>query len=251
MQQAVNPAQVNKRAVVGQVLDLPFDDDALFEVVERVALLRLVLFIKDGLARQDDVRALAIELDDLGFDLLILERVEVAERARINLRAGQERRDAVHINAQAALDALDDAPFDRRAFAVSLLQIVPRAHAHGVGARQDGLPFLRLHALDEHFDFVAALDHDLAVLHELFERHETFGLEAEVYDDATVVDADDLAGHDRAFLEVGLFGLLLLVLFEDRAEVGIARAARLFLFVGVSGFGGGCARRRSGRGCGG
>ena len=65
MQQAVDAAEVDERAVVGDVLDHAVDDLALFEVLHQLlALLGAGLF-QHGAARHDDVAAAAIHLQDL------------------------------------------------------------------------------------------------------------------------------------------------------------------------------------------
>src|SRR5205085_11025609 len=102
---------------------------------------------------------------------LTAERFEIAYGAYVNLRAGEEGRDAVNVDAESALHALGNLALDRRAVAVSLLKIVPRAHAYGVGAREDRHALGGLHALDEHLDLVATLDREFAGLSELFDGH--------------------------------------------------------------------------------
>ena len=136
VQQTINAAEIHKRAVIGEVLDLAFNNDVLFDLLERLILAASVLLFDHSLTRQNYIGALPIELDDFGFDCLVAQTVEISHRPYVNLRARQKRGDAVDIDAQAALDAIDDAPFDAAAFAIGLLQVVPRLHAHGVGARK-------------------------------------------------------------------------------------------------------------------
>ena len=65
VQQAVDAAEIDERAVVGDVLDHAVDDLALFEVLHQLlALLGAGLF-QHGAARHDDVAAAAIHLEDL------------------------------------------------------------------------------------------------------------------------------------------------------------------------------------------
>ena len=65
VQQAVDAAEVHERAVVGDVLDHAVDDLALFEVLHQLlALLGAGLF-QDGAARDNDVAAAAVHLEDL------------------------------------------------------------------------------------------------------------------------------------------------------------------------------------------
>ena len=65
VQQAVDAAEIDERAVVGDVLDHAVDDLALFEVLHQLlALLGAGLF-QHGAAGDDDVAAAAIHLEDL------------------------------------------------------------------------------------------------------------------------------------------------------------------------------------------
>ena len=65
VQQAVDAAEVDERAVVGDVLDHAVDDLTLFEVLHQfLALLGARLF-QHGAARDDDVAAAAIHLQNL------------------------------------------------------------------------------------------------------------------------------------------------------------------------------------------
>src|SRR5207237_7205976 len=64
VQQAVDAAEIDERAVVGDVLHLTLEDDALLEHLQRLFLQDLALALHDGAARDDDVAARAIELED-------------------------------------------------------------------------------------------------------------------------------------------------------------------------------------------
>src|SRR5690606_32602991 len=85
VQQAVDTSKINKCAVVGQVLDHALDDLTFGQLVERVGLELGALGLEQHAARQHDVTAALVELDDLEVELLIEERVEVADRSQIDL----------------------------------------------------------------------------------------------------------------------------------------------------------------------
>ena len=65
VQQAVDAAEVDEGAVLGEVLDLAGHDLALGELLQGLALLLLALLLEQDAARQHDVAALLVELDDL------------------------------------------------------------------------------------------------------------------------------------------------------------------------------------------
>src|SRR6185503_1622414 len=183
MQQAVDAAEVDERAVVGDVLDGPAQDLALGQRLERRLLLLGVLFFEERLARQHDVAALLVDLDHAHPELLPLQRVEVPYRTHVDLRAGKERADA-DIDREPALDALDDAADDDLAIGIGLLDLVPDLHLLGLLAREDDVAFTILGAFEQHVDHVARLDGDLAgFIEELVDLDETFGFVADVDDD--------------------------------------------------------------------
>ncbi len=104
VQQAVQAAHVDERAVVGQVLDHAGQDRAFFQVLERFAALDSLLFFEQFLAGNHHVAALLIQLDDADLDLRPNIGVQVADRANLQLRAGQKCLDT-HVDGHAALDA--------------------------------------------------------------------------------------------------------------------------------------------------
>ena len=65
MQQAVDAAEVDERAVIGDVLDGAFDDLALGEVGDDLVALLGAALLEHRAARHDDVAAAAIHLQDL------------------------------------------------------------------------------------------------------------------------------------------------------------------------------------------
>src|SRR5262249_36299888 len=77
VEQAVDAAEVDEGAVVGEVLHHTHQHHALLELLEGALLELLALLLQQGAARQDDVPALLVELDDLELELLADELVEV------------------------------------------------------------------------------------------------------------------------------------------------------------------------------
>ena len=225
MQQAVDAAEVDEGAVVGQVLDRAAHDRAFLQVVhERIALGGEFL-LDDRAARHHDVVALLVELDDLEFERLVLEVRGVAHRAHVDQRAGQERAHGLDVDREAALDAAGDDAGDDLAFVEGLLEARPGARALGLFARQARLAGAVFDRVERHFDLVARLDLDFAVLVlELVERHHRFGLQSDVDDDDVGRDLDDEAHQNRA----GTNALVRQALFEHLAETfahGLSRAS--------------------------
>src|SRR3970040_1764616 len=110
--QPVPPIEVDKGAEVDDVRDLALDDVAGVEPVEDRLAHLLPLVLEHRAARQDDVVARAVELDDLAAELASEELVEVLDTADVDERRGQEAADA-EVEDEAALDDLDHLPVDR------------------------------------------------------------------------------------------------------------------------------------------
>ena len=216
MQQAVDAAEVDERAVLGEVLDDPLDDLAFLELLERHLLQLGALLLEEHAARQHDVAALLVELDDLEAVRLADERVEVAHRAQVDLRAREERlHAAADGDRQAALHARADGAFDQLVALAGAGDLVPDLEAVGLLLGEDAQAVLVLAALEEDVDLVALLDADRAVgLRELVERDLSFGLVADVDDDVVLADLDHRAADDVAFFDV----LVLEALFEQCGE---------------------------------
>src|SRR4029077_6557784 len=90
VQQAVDAAEIDKGAVVGDVLDHALDDLTLFQPRHDLAALLGARLFEHGAARHDDVAAAAIHLQDLEGLRLVHQRSDVADRTDVDLAARQE-----------------------------------------------------------------------------------------------------------------------------------------------------------------
>ena len=211
VQEAVDAAEVDEGAVLGEVLDDPLDDLAFLELLEGHPLQLGALLLQEHAARQHDVAALLVELDDLEAVRLADEGVEVAHRAQVDLRARQERlHAAADGDREAALHARADGSFDQLVALAGARDLVPNLEAIRLLLRQNAEAVLVLAALEEDVDLVAFLDANRAVgLRELVEGDRSFGLVTNVDDHVVLADVDDLALDDVAFFDVfvleGLF----------------------------------------------
>src|SRR5205807_8601738 len=125
--------------------------------------------------------ALSIEFDYADLDFLFEKMFEVAHWTNVNLRTGKKSRNAVEINLQPALDALDHAAFDCLVSLVRVAKTLPRLKLHRRGAGEFGIAVLVFETLDQHVDFIAALHGQVALsIQKLLARHNTFGLVADI-----------------------------------------------------------------------
>ena len=216
VQQAVDAAQVDERAVVGEVLDDALEHRAFLEVLEQRLAFGAVLGLDDRAARHDDVVALLVELDDLELERLAFEHRRIANRAHVDERARQERADEIDVDREAAADAAADHARDDLALLEGLFEARPGARALGLLARQARLAEAVLDGIERDLDVVADFDFELAALVEkLIGRDDGLGLESGVDDDHVVVHADDDAGEDRSRLDL-LVGKTLFEQFGKR-----------------------------------
>ncbi len=197
VQQSVDAAEVDERAEIGDVLDDPVAHLADFELLHQVLALVGALVLEDHPARDDDVAAPLVELDDLELVGLAQQLVDVGHPAQRDLRPGQEGVDAHQVHHHAALDLLHQSAFDRLVALVRLADLLPDAHEIGLLLRQDHRPFLVFEVLEEDLDLVADLE-ILGIL-EFIERNRPFRLEPDVEDDGVVGDPEDLRLDDLAF----------------------------------------------------
>ena len=102
------PPRVDERAVIGDVLDDALDDRAFRQRRQQLFAHFALALLEHGAARHDDVVALAVELDDLEVERLVLERRRVLDRTDVDQRARQERADAVDHHREAALHLAGD-----------------------------------------------------------------------------------------------------------------------------------------------
>ncbi len=152
-------------------------------MLQSLGTLFILLAFEQFLAGDDDVAALLVQLDDRNFDGLALHAIQVADRAQVNLRAGQERVRAMDIDREAALDAVDDDCLDRLLLVVGLLDFFPGMDALRLLEGEVDVAFLGL-ALGAHdLDLVAGLELGLALVIEHFsQRQHAFRLGADIDD---------------------------------------------------------------------
>ena len=217
VQQAVDAAEIDEGAVVGDVLDHAVDDLALFEVLHQLLALLGARLFQHGAAGDDDVAAAAIHFQNLELLRHVHQRRHVADRPDVDLRARQEGHGAVEIDGEAALDLIEDDAGHLLLIVEGLLQLAPAFLAPRLVARQHRFAERVLDALKVDLDGVADLDVGLAAGGGEFAQCDApFGFGADVDDGHILFDADDLALDDGAFQQRAAMGK---GLFEHRGKV--------------------------------
>ena len=224
VEQPVDAAKVDERAVVGDVLDRPFEDDALFEDLERLRLERGALALEHRASGDDDVAAGPVELEDREAAALAEVAIEVARRPDVGVRAGQEGRHA-DVDAEPALHLADDRALDGAIALERLLDFVPDLELLRLLPGEEDLAGLRVRRLEVHVDRIALLHRDpAAAFHELGDRDLPLGFVPDVDRDGIAPDADHAPGHHVAWLRT------LQALLEQRAEVVLGTDPAIGLF---------------------
>src|SRR5665213_1547544 len=200
VEQAVDAAQIDKGAVIGDVLDHAGEHLAFLERGDQLGtLLRAALF-EHGPARDDDVAARAIHFEDLEGLRRAEQRSDVAHRADVDLAAGQECHRARKIDGEAAFDAAEDDALNPFVRLEAFLEQGPCLLAPRLFARELRFAVLAFHALEIDLDRIAGLEiGGLAGHAEFLQRDAAFGFEADIDQDHVVFDGDDVALDDRAF----------------------------------------------------
>jgi len=191
VEESVDAAEIDERAEVGDVLDDALSDLVLLELLHQFLALAGALDLEDHAARDDDVAAALVELDDLELVLLAEELVDVRHAAERDLRAGEERVDAHQVDDDAPLDLLDEGALHGLIALVREADLLPHPHEVRFLLREDDRAFVVLEMLEEDLDLIAGLE--VREVLELLERDGALGLEADVEDDEVVADLQDLA----------------------------------------------------------
>src|SRR5271169_6533329 len=139
VEQPIDPAQIDKGAVIGDILDHTVEDLALLETGHQFRTLLGAALLEHGAARYDDVAARAVHLEDLERLRRSQQRGDVAHRANIDLAARQKRHGARQIDGKPAFDSAEDHAGDALISLEILFELGPRLLAPRLFARQGRL----------------------------------------------------------------------------------------------------------------
>src|SRR5579862_7897791 len=199
VQEAINPAQVYKSAVVGQVLDGAGQNGAFFQMFERFFPLGNGFLFQDDLAGNHDIAALLIELNDPDLNFLAFQHIQVAHGMHIHLRAGHKGLDP-DVHRHATLDPLNHFALDRNFGVVGLVNLLPDTHALRAFMGEKDSAFLVFTPLDHDFNFVAGLKFDLSLgADDLGNGNQALRLEANIHNNMRGCDFYDGAFEDIVF----------------------------------------------------
>ena len=199
VQESVDSTQIDKCAVLGDVLDRACNDGALAQGFEELRALFALGQFNHGTPRNNHVVALAVELDDLELHGLALVGRGVLDRTRVDKRTRQEGADAIGHHGEAALDLAGHSAGDELPAVQRLLEGQPRREALRPITREAGFAAAIFKRFDGDRHEISCGDFELAtVIVEFFNRNEALGLQSGIHDHEVVVNSNDLGRDDFA-----------------------------------------------------
>ncbi len=160
----------------------------------------LALFLEHDAARDDDVAAALVELDDLEPEGLIEQLIQVLDLAQRDLAPGKERLDAVEVDDDTALDLAHEPAFDHLAGVGGVLDAIPDLDEVGALLGEDDQAVLVLHLLEEDLDLVTDLD--ALESRELVRLDDALGLETDVDEHFGRRDLEHTPTDDLSLFEI-------------------------------------------------
>ena len=225
VQQAVDTAEIDESAVIGDVLDDAIEDLAFRQVGDQLRPGFGAGFFQNGAARNNDVVAGTVHFQNLEGLGLAHQRRDITHRPDIHLAARQEGHGAGQIDNKAALDAAEDNAIDPFGGIEGLLQFGPGFLAAGFFAREADHTVTVFIAFYEDIDGITGSDGRLLTgSGEFFKRDAAFRFEADVDDGGIVFDGNHRTGDDASFETLTSFKTL----FKEFRKIFIGKGSRLF-----------------------
>ena len=200
MQKAVHPAEVDKRAEVGQVLDRARHRVADVDTLEKFLAFLAPLLLDQFTPAENDVFPVVVDLNDLKIVGIPDKLLEIARRDDIDLRSRQERFDADVHHQAAFYDRLHFA-LDQAVSGKDLGNLVPILAIGSLFLRKDDHALVVLETLEKHFNLIPHFER-LDVV-ELRRRDHALRLVADIHEHFAWPDFQNAPLHNAAFFEVG------------------------------------------------
>ena len=155
--ETVHSAKVHEHTVVGDVLDLAFEDLTLLQFADEFSPLGFLLSLEQSFVRDDHIVELLVDLDDLEVYRLTDELIVIMDRLDIDVAAGEESLDAKDVHDHTALRAGLHIALDDLVLLESLADAVPGLESAGLLVGKHELALLVLGRLYEYFYLVTNL----------------------------------------------------------------------------------------------
>ncbi len=235
MEQAVDAAQVDERAELGDVLDHALAGLADFQFLQQRFASFLALTFDKRTTADDDVATSFVDLEHFALHRAADVIADVGGTTDIDLAGGKEHVDATDVDEQTTLDLAGDQAGDHVAFLDLLENVEPLVHlarfalADADHAAVVGRGSFVFQVFDQHPDEIANLRRRIFGI-PFVERDRAFALEADVDQNHAVADSqnaafDDLVDVKPFDIPAGHFAVdvtnVLGGLFEHSGDVGV------------------------------
>ena len=147
VQQTVDTTEVDECTVVRDILDHTVQDLAFLQAGDEFGALFGAAFFQDGPARDDDIAARTVHLENLERLRGTHQRGNVADRPDVDLTAWQESDRALQVDGETAFDPAEDDAVHAFRLLEGFFQLCPGFLTARFLARQNGLAALIFHTL--------------------------------------------------------------------------------------------------------
>ena len=194
MQQAIQAAQVDEHTKICDILDPPFQDLTHFQLGDQALAFFHHIRFQQLLARQHNVFAGFVQLDDLEFKLATDKLVKILHRPDIDLGAWQKGRYPTQVHDHAPLYPSGNTAQNRLSINGFLGNIRPVAHKVSLflGEHCLSVGVLQPHQVDH--DFIPDLRYFLVT--EFVPRYDSLRLETDVHQDFPLVHPNHPSGDN-------------------------------------------------------
>ena len=205
MDESIHATEIDEGTEVDDRGDDTLAALARLEVVEEVAALLLLSLLEPCTARQDHVVAIAVELDDLGLNVLANVGLQLSDSAELHKRCREEATEA-DVHDEATLDDLDDRSADDSVGVLDLLDVGPGTLVLCALLGKDQATLLVLLLENKRLDGLAERDDlvrvDVIADGQLADWDDALGLVADVEKNLVAIDLDDRTLDEIAILEL-------------------------------------------------
>ncbi len=209
VQQSVNTAQIDERAVICQILHNTLDLLTFLQALQQSFTLDTVFFFQHRSPGDHNIVALRIKFDDLEFEFLTLQVISITLRTDIHQGTRQERSDVLNFHRKATFHATADRTGDDLLRRVHVLQQLPCLRALGFLSGQPGLSPAIVDSIHGDLNGIANGDVQLTFfVDKLGSWNDALCLQTRVDCDPVAVDIDHGAGHDGSDFHIEVFQTL-------------------------------------------
>ena len=139
MKQTIYSTQINKNAIICNVLDITLDQCTFLEDVECFQTLFITINFQQYSTRKNNVSAFLVELQNLKIKIFSKQFIKITYWSQIHLRTGQESFDT-NIYRKSALNSGYNSSTNNAVFFINITNFLPGAYLFGLAFREISYP---------------------------------------------------------------------------------------------------------------